>query len=62
MPSGHKVVLEDGTEFRTCICCEFDCDQEYAKDRGVDCKGKFWEKECLFCDAHTYLNVEEKEQ
>ena len=40
------------------ICSEFDCNVVYAKEKGNDCKGSFWKKECFFYGEHEQLNCD----
>ena len=60
MPQGNKVD-ENGVEIWPYdICCEFDCNIEYAKKNGIDCKGDFTKPPCMFNGEHEELNKEPK--
>lgn len=39
------------------ICCEFDCNIEFANKNGRDCKGDFTKKPCMFHGEHLEMNV-----
>ena len=60
MPQGN-VVDKDGKEiWQYDICCEFDCNIEYAnKICKIDCKGDFTKPPCMFFGEHRYLNLKE---
>jgi hypothetical protein len=60
MPQGN-VVDENGKEvWPYDICCEFDCNVEFANKQGCDCKGDFTNKPCMFNGEHRLLNLKEE--
>lgn len=59
MPQGNIVDEKNEVIWNYDICYEFDCDIEYAKDRGCDCKGDFTKEPCLFYDEHRELNLKD---
>lgn len=61
MPQGNVVDEKGKVIWDFDICCEFDCDIEYAEKRNCDCKGDFTRKPCLFYFEHQKLNLKEKE-
>ena len=59
MPQGSR--YKDGKlEWPFDICIEFDCNIEYAKSCGRDCKGDFTKPPCMFLGEHKALNLEDE--
>lgn len=56
MPQGSTA------EWKFDICCEFDCNVEFAAGRGIDCKGDFTKKPCMFLGEHEELNRDLRDQ
>ena len=58
MPQGSLYDAEGNLVWKFDICCEFDCNEEFAMKRGVNCEGDFTKKPCMFLGEHVELNLE----
>jgi len=58
MPQGSVVDKDGKTIWKYDICCEFDCNIEFAESRGAKCDGDFTKRPCIFLGEHEYLNIE----
>jgi len=56
MPQGSTYDEKGNLVWKFDICCEFDCNEEYAK---VDCKSDFTKPPCIFHGEHRELNLRE---
>lgn len=61
MPQGSVLDKDGKTVWRFDICCEFDCNIEYANKRGADCKGDFTKRPCIFLGEHQAMNLEDSD-
>lgn len=60
MPQGSLYDAEGNVIWKYDICCEFDCNIEYAAKRNRDCKGDFTKDPCIFLGEHKEMNLESK--
>ena len=59
MPQGSHYDAEGNLIWKFDICCEFDCNQEFA---GVECEGDFTKEPCIFVGEHKEMNLKEVEE
>lgn len=60
MPQGQVVDENGKVIWKFDICCEFDCNVEYAEEQGVRCNGDFTKKPCMFLGEHEELNLQKE--